>query len=402
MVRGTPPPRRRRLLVSALVLVGIAGVALAMAVFTGGGGTPAAAAVPFHPLVGTFLPDDTRLQGCRDVGCFNQAFGNIAYYEGPQAAFALVRKLYDDGASPACHRIAHFIGAAALERNGGDISHTFAQGSPVCWSGYYHGVLERTLVNTKSYEPKVLAKAARPLCRGAVTRATTWVAYQCLHGLGHGLMVATGLDLPRSLAVCRRLDSAWDADACRGGVFMENIQSPFGFRSRWLRDDDPVYPCNAVAKVDKFRCYQMVTSRILPAVDDDWARAAEMCSQVERDFVSTCFQSLGRDASSRTDRVPEETMRVCAEARSYGGEGDCIVAAAMDVVSNHASGDRAADLCGGVRKALWARCFFGVGAAMGPFRKTRAAREADCVRVAPSRALVGMCLAGARSSLPPS
>ena len=186
----------------------------------------------------------------------------------------------------------------------GSVGRTFAQGSSICGSGYYHGVLERSLVNVRSRTPEALGAAARTLCKATRARVVPWVAYQCFHGLGHGLMIATGLSLPVSLEVCKRLSTRWDRDVCKGGVFMENLSSSYGFRSRWLRDKDPVYPCNWVAREDKFRCYQMVTSRILPAVGDDWDRAAEKCSQVEKDFVHVCFQSLGRDASSRSNRDP--------------------------------------------------------------------------------------------------
>ncbi|HUG64978.1 MAG TPA: hypothetical protein VMK83_07155, partial [Gaiellaceae bacterium] len=59
-----------------------------------------------------------------------------------------------------------------------------------------------------------------------------------------GLMIATGLNLPISLEVCSRLDRWWDRDACRGGAFMENMSSSYGFTSIFLKDDDPLYPCN--------------------------------------------------------------------------------------------------------------------------------------------------------------
>lgn len=381
-----------------LVLFALADAALAFAVLGGGSGATTTIALPLHPVAGDFVPDDTQLQECSDEGCFQKVLGNVAYYKGPKAALALVDDVYGDGASPACHRAVHAIGAASLARYEGSVARIFANGDSTCGSGYYHGVLERSLVNTKSREPAVLGSIARGLCRGAATM-TPWIDYQCLHGLGHGLMIATGLNLPISLAVCKRLDIWWDRDACRGGVFMENMQSSWGFRSLWLRDDDPVYPCNWVAREAKRRCYQLVTSQILPAVGDNWGRAAEMCSEVERDFVYMCFQSLGRDASSRSNRNPAEIVETCAIARPLGGESDCIEAAAKDITSNYASGQRASALCEVVATNLRDRCYYGIGTVMGRFRKLPEGGDVDCRAIAAAPLSVAACLRGGRSTL---
>lgn len=390
------------MVVGMLAVFALVDVALGLAVLATDSGTAARApfAPPLHPVAGSFVPDGTQLLECSDESCFQQALGNVAFREGPKAAFALVTKVYGDGAGTTCHRVVHTIGAAALTRYHGNVARTFAEGSSACWSGYYHGVLERALLNVKSYRPAALGRVARGLCRDAMEHMTPWVAYQCLHGLGHGLMITTGLQLPLALDVCRQLERRWDRDACKGGVFMENIQSSYGFRSRWLRDDDPLYPCEVVARADKNRCYQMATSRVLPAVHDDWERTAEICSEVEGGFVSACFRSFGRDASSRTGRDPAETARLCVIARPFGGERDCVVSAAMDVASNFADATRARPLCEVVAPELRADCYFGVGMVLGRFRRTDEARERDCSALVSAPALVSACLRGGKSGLP--
>ena len=390
---------RRRAIVGILVAFALADAALAFVVLSEDSAAAPATALPLHPIAGSFVPDDTQLSACSDESCFQRAFGNIAYREGPKSAIALVGDVYGSGASQSCHRIMHAIGAATLARYRGSVARTFADGDSSCGSGYYHGVLERSLVNVKSRQPDVLAPVARTLCDDAAS-LTPWIEYQCLHGLGHGLMIATGLDLPISLEVCSRLGRWWDRDACRSGVFMENLSSSYGVRSRWLRDEDPVYPCNWVGLEAKRRCYQMVTSVILPSVGEDWIRAAEICRNVESSFVYMCFRSYGRDASSRSGRDADTTIETCSLASPFGGEAECVFAAAQDVVSNYTDGDRARPLCEAVRSSLAERCYEGLGSVMGRLRRTVGARLADCRALTASAVLVEACMRGGRSALP--
>jgi hypothetical protein len=391
--------KRRRALFTLLVFFALADVAFAVIVMRSGGGTPAQAApLPMHPIVGSFVPDGTQLTDCSDAACFQQAFGNISYREGPKPALALANRLYDHGADPACHRVSHFIGAAALLRFNGNVARALAAGDATCWSGYYHGVLERALVKAKSLQPAALAKVSRPLCANRTIRPI--VLYGCLHGLGHGLMIATGLNLPIALDVCGRLGRWWDRDACRGGVFMENLSTSYGFHSAWLRADDPIYPCNWVARAAKHRCYLNVTTRILPFVDDDWTKTATTCARVQRDFVDECFQSLGRDVSNRTGRDPQQIADRCALLRPLGHEADCVQAASYDITTNFASGARGRVLCDVVNTEVRAPCFYGVGVALSRYRVTPQARVADCKALTHVARYVDECVRGGIENLP--
>ncbi len=121
-----------------------------------------------------------------------------------------------------------------------------------------------------------------------------------------------------------------------------------------------------------------------------------------------CFQSFGRDASSRSGRDPVATLETCALTRPYGREGDCVFAAAQDVVSNFTSGEEAKPLCEAVSGVLAGRCFEGIGSVMGRFRKIGAGEacglsRAHDERVArrrlrPRRTEHAAPLVGARSS----
>jgi hypothetical protein len=392
---------RRAAALGAIVLWLVVPIVVAWTVLGAVGDERPPAARPLHPVTTPFVPNDAQLATCSDPDCFEQALGNVAFRAGAKAALELVPSIYGNGSSSGCHRGLHTIGAAALARNGGDVAKTLAEGSSICWSGYYHGVLEHSLLGVPRRTVASLAAVARPLCDG-MEQMTPWLRYQCLHGLGHGLMITTGLHLPRSLDVCRRLETRWERSACKGGVFMENISSSYGLRSRWLRDDDPVYPCNAVARADKFRCYQMVTSRILPLVGDDWQRAAEVCSEVELSFVWVCFRSLGRDASSRSNRDPDAIIATCEIARVHGHDDECIAAAAMDMTANDTSPEGARSLCAKLSRRLVTSCYYGLGSVMAMFETSEDARRRACLRVVAAERLRAACVRGGLASVPRS
>jgi hypothetical protein len=180
---------------------------------------------------------------------------------------------------------------------------------------------------------------------------------------------------------------------------MENVSPSYGIRSPWLRDDDPVYPCNSVSRPDKKMCYGMVTSRILRVIGVDWEETAKICAGVERDFVSACFDSFGRDVSGQVSRDPDEIVRLCAVARPYGGEDECVEAAARDISANFTNGKPAAALCELAEARLRDGCFFAIGSIVGRFTTTPAARRADCEAVSGVPRHVAACVRGAASTV---
>ncbi len=402
----------RRLLVVAVLVVGLAtGGAVAGAVLAsrGGGregaaGAPAsgpaggAGAVDLHPIAGSFRPDGTKLSACRgDQRCFEQAFGNIAYSQGPKAALSLFAKEMTDNPriEAGCHRIAHVIGSAVLARYHGDVPRAFAAGSSICWSGYYHGILERSFVGVTTEAG--LIRAARRVCSSPTLRRDQWLLYQCVHGLGHGLMIATGYDLPFSLHVCDRLATPWDQTSCTGGVYMENVNAAngtaYGGKSPWLKAGDLVYPCDApVTKGHRLYCYLMVTSRILNANGYDWEATAHICFRVQAVWVATCFQSYGRDADGTTRQDPARVRALCRIAGRF--QADCIYGAVRDMTANDARAGRAAVLCARLATRLRARCYEGIGTILGSLRAGTAGRRSACAAVAPARYL-DACLRGA-------
>jgi hypothetical protein len=343
--------------------------------------------------VAPFKPDDKTVAGCEHGGgqsCFRQAFANIAFRDGPKKALTILGR--DDLSVPAvhadCHQITHAVGHAALARYHGNAAEALSQGAMTCNSGYYHGVIERAFAGVPREQ---VTRIARRLCTGHAVTKEEFLLYQCVHGLGHGLMIYSGLDLPWSLKTCDRLQTDFDRVSCTGGVFMQNLMPGMG-TTRYLRKNDPLYPCNAVAERHKVYCYLMVTSRILSLDGYNWRKTAAWCRRSEKGWVATCFQSYGRDASGVSEYQPQRTIQLCLEAGKDAGE--CLYGASRDYGNNYAGGPQAARLCNLSPTRYRARCFEGIGTILGALHRLGNERRAACNAVTPSR-YRGDCYRGA-------
>lgn len=368
--------RTALLLVAPLIVVVAIGAAL-LAVRGDASPKTSSDALAAHPIAGNFKPDDTRLASCRDQACWEQAFGNVAYRQGPKPALKQFdRQIAGNRAvESGCHRIAHMIGSAALTRYDGNVARAFAEGSSSCWSGYYHGILERALVGSSSKAE--LVTVVRRLCADDSVRANTFILYQCVHGIGHGLMIHTGLNLPLSLNVCEQLEGAWDQTSCDGGVFMENFNSSYGVKSRYLKDNDPVYPCNWVQDRHKLYCYLQVTDRLLAATGYDWAATARACTTVEANWRATCFQSYGRSASGISRLDAGRLIGFC-NVPTGRWRSECVYGAVRDIVSNDAGAARAGRFCMRVAAGLRTRCFNGAGTILHDISGSPEAHRREC------------------------
>src|SRR5581483_10607926 len=125
--------------------------------------------------------------------------------------------------------------------------------------------------------------------------------FQCDHGLGHGIMQYEQDDVLKSVKDCDMLDTANQArEICYGGVFMENIttDAKTGHPSKYIKADDPIYPCDIVGTQYKSTCYFLSSSMILRLNNWNFPLVFQTCNtKAEKDYLWLRYQSLGRDIS---------------------------------------------------------------------------------------------------------
>jgi hypothetical protein len=170
-------------------------------------------------------------------------------------------------------------------------------------------------------------------------------------------MAYTQDELFEALKLCDNLEGEWERSSCYSGVFMENviIDNKNHF-TKYLKPSEPLYPCNAVDVQYKTPCYLMQTSYMLKVTGGDFAKVFASCADAETDFRTTCYQSLGRDASGRSSSNVEITRRTCALGKDFEQQSNCLIGAVKDFISYFHSDTQARELCTVVGSTLKQVC----------------------------------------------
>lgn len=283
--------------------------------------------------------------GQSDWDCYEQYYVDVTKRGSTEKAFEDLRARYpNDGYARAmCHPLTHVIGRAASEKfeTPGD---AYLEGDPFCWSGYYHGVLEGVIGRIGL---KNLPSQMDTICVSIRERkGYGFDYYNCVHGLGHGVMAITQNELWESLDYCDKLTGAWEQLSCASGAYMENIIADGKMHTtKFLNPGEPLYPCNTSPEKYKSTCYLMQTSYMLKINGRDFKKTFEWCSDVEIPHRTTCYESLGRDASGGTTSNIEQTYAICMLGTNAEQQKHCVIGAVKDFISYFHSDVEAQQLC---------------------------------------------------------
>lgn len=305
------------------------------------GGAP-----PARDLPATEAVDDVA--ECADLAvgqsnCYRAYFS--ALMRSADAGVAVARVLEvaqtDSWVATQCHQITHDLGreAATYYQTLGE---ALSFEASACWSGYYHGVVEQTM---SGYSDAELLEMVPSVCSEAADIRYSFTHYNCVHGVGHGIMLRFDADLFASIPYCEQLSDEWELRSCVSGAFMQNVVSAQeGHQGATFREDDLIYPCNEVEHRFRSECFGMQTSYILWQVGQDLATGFAICDTVEAEFAGDCYQSMGRDISGNFLLDPVRVVEGC----NLGGEAlreRCIVGASLNAVFNDHDTRMADELC---------------------------------------------------------
>jgi hypothetical protein len=320
--------------------------------------TAAEAGAPGKP------PEDAAAiaKSCRspDLGkerqCYSAALDERLASGGPAPVLRLLDRLaaIDPDVGRDGHFYAHRIGISAL-KDPAEVGRVFAACTPAWQSGCYHGVIQSYFIAGQRTGGGVTTQSVEALC-GDYRGKRADLLFQCTHGLGHGLTILNGHDLPRALSSCDLLSRGPEREMCYAGAFMESLvnathphslstapvdrgsgakktaaahsghgghkghgeagadaepaQPPF----KALDPADLHYPCSRMDEKYLIACYTIQTSAMLHHSGGDVGRAATECGRAPDKARPACFLSLGRDVSTIAQGDNMKAVGLCGLA----------------------------------------------------------------------------------------
>jgi hypothetical protein len=283
-----------------------------------------------------------------DFSCWQQHYDAIVADQGPEAAIADAKVQADTNSfiKSDCHQITHVIGRAAAKKYQ-TLAETYTHGDDYCASGYYHGALETIAAKIG---PDHIKAEVPNICQSfAKSEPYKLPHYNCVHGLGHGIMAIENDDLFKSLTVCGSLNNDWEQQSCYGGVFMENVMNDInkGVHKATFKAEDPMYPCTAVANQYKSACYMNQTSHALQTISYDYGKMFELCSS-PAEWAAICDQSLGRDVSGLSVNNQDLTVQRCMLGADFNAKDNCFTGAVKDFVWHYHGEKEGLAMCAAV------------------------------------------------------
>ncbi|HXL85976.1 MAG TPA: hypothetical protein VN927_02135, partial [Gemmatimonadaceae bacterium] len=184
--------------------------------------------------------------------------------------------------------------------------------------------------------------------------------------------------------------------SCHSGVFMEHNmaarmqafgEGAFGMHRHSMparsvvlfKPSDLQYPCDSTQIRYRRECYELQADLILPAVKEDYQKAARVCDAAGAvDFVRACYHGLGRNASGASAFQYSGIKKKC-ERSSPTGIAFCYEGAVRHLAYAPSELPRGVAFCKSLPPGeSRAQCWDGVGLQVGGFFADLASRRRAC------------------------
>lgn len=236
-------------------------------------------------------------------------FQDLANKKGAEYAFDVL-KTASLPPNTDLHLLGHVVGDALYEQKG-------VSGMGICTHDFRNACSHSIVVGAFYEEGEGSLPKIKEACQQAPGGKGAYG--MCYHGFGHGILAYLGYDLKEAIEICEKTGTLrynnQEFTECVGGSVMELVGGGFHDREAWkrqrekyLKDDDPLYPCNSdfMPEIARPKCYVYLTPHLFQVVDGNLARptpevfdkAFPLCNKIpeaESRNREACYGGFGKE-----------------------------------------------------------------------------------------------------------
>lgn len=296
-------------------------------------------------VVSTVPPTATSTDAGTDIDEAETVWRRHIDKHGTSKSYEQFKAHYAEADPLTQHTAAHIFGGLIYEHEG-------LAGTDVCDSTYANGCYHEFFGRAIAEHGLGVFEELADYCKNI----------NCLHGLGHGLLAASGYDragLEASLAHCDRLPDEPLPRGCAGGVFMEyNLRTFAQFSRSADKDerthrkfslDNPHDPCDTLDPKFRASCYHWQIQwwhLEIPESVDTYRRIIEWCDSIpDHATRMDCFRSAGAQLLVSTEWNLEAIEDICDMVPSREGTLRCLSGARLFYAGDTGNEEEADTLC---------------------------------------------------------
>lgn len=321
--------------------------------------------------------------------CYNDldcALNSLRYIEDNRDAdtvmstFTQLVDLYDKNKID-CHKTAHHLGMFLYPYVGKNLSAAFEYAGQGCGGSIYHGII-MSYFTIKQYEdtdPATINIA--DICPEFEENPYEIERWQCLHGVGHGLIVSYDYDVFSAVKRCNVFEPGWEQISCSKGIFMQNNVKYVESREGNFDEDNILYPCNEVDAKYAPRCYHYHPTYILIQNGGSLKKSFADCDRIEpEEFVKYCYHGMGRQILSATEGKMSLINQFCQMGEQQQFHTDCFRGMVMILVNNDRDPEEGFVFCKHIPDTAKGDCYDGLGKWITMLQPNDEQRSKECSR----------------------
>lgn len=289
------------------------------------------------------------------------------------------------------HLLVHTVGNYVYDQFG-------KEGLSYCKDYFLSACYHAVILNTLGDHGMEGVVEAMELCDEA---GSGIVLSQCAHGAGHGFVAWHDYDLLKALAMCDELGSAYASTTsakkdslisyfpyfnCYDGVFMENmwgVHEGAPSPKRWVKESDPMYPCNDPRIPEKYLggCWSNQATLAYQHFKGDLSKTAAFCDAVENpQYQEICYNNFARQIHPLTQGSLSKVKTLCSLATGEKWQNYCVL---TNMGSYWSVGDRSLpfEICSSLSGETRGECLQRLASMINSYAKSPEEKQALCAKM---------------------